>query len=643
MKKKSALIGAGVLILLLLALVLWPQGLDLAKYQRAYQRGQYAQVLQDLAPLVARNPQWWEGRELLGKAALAQDRLDLALEQVMALQQGGQKTGSLQVAIEAWLRENPLLPDQGEAVIAAVGEALPLAGESTWLIKSYVQILANLGREEELPAALGAYFAQPRQIDTDLFTVLLDANALMVAACPLEQVWEINLLLEENCSPGYSWRMATLYRLTDHAQLQGLQEKYPGDMLLTAAWARILPPQEGLALLLAWEQEKSPPQADREFYSAVKQNLVGLAEHIAPEHLDWLDSQQLMALAAEAAPWPEKCRLLLARAEEEGADGEVLALIRGALGGPKPRLTILTRRLSSPLQEGQLLISPSINSVFLSPDGSRLVLRRGNTGTLYNLVGGEETALPDSVGHPIYQWAPDSSRFAEADWQGENSVRVYDIWGRARSMDLGSEDYIPVGWRDNNSLWLQPYRAFPSELAPPLLLDVETGEITGLETPNLVNVTLKPGPEGTLAWNYQVGGCGLLKGGQVLETPTPTREIVGWVPNGSAVILSSYGRGLELWDGGAPRSLGVKGSFLGWKNGREFYWIQPLEKGEIIPAVYFLPYFLLWSQGKQYSLHSYDLATGKTDDLDVLGYIVAGAGSTVLTIANDQVRVYELP
>lgn len=638
MQKKVTLMGVGATILVLLAMFLVPSAPNLDKYKKALQRGQHQQVSRELGRELKRHPSWWEGRELMVEVALNQGRLDLVWGQLLALREGKQRITALQLELGTWLSDNDPDPQYVEEAIAQA--KLALGGEDywSWGVEYFLQMLVKLERGEEVPFAIDYLESRHTgEISFAFVDLLCSAHHLMVGACTSHQAWASSLVLEAKVGRN-PWRQYTLQWLPN-AQLASLQEEYPGDALLAAARAREMAPRQGLDFLLSWEGKNNVPEKDKEAYAELKTEIIGKAEVLLAQDLDELSIEHLYQAAMEATPWSEKCQVVLTRLVELEADPDVVARTGKAMAGPKPYLTIDAETITTgPLADWRDFI--------LSPDGNWLIICRGQEWSLCNLNTGVELPIPIQEPH-IWEWSPDSSRFAGSPWVGAEVITVFDIQGQATTLAPGPDRYIPRGWYDEQTLWVQPVdQEYLDSLGPPLLCNVQTGEVKAGEVTSMDNGALVPGPGEALAWIGENGDLYLIEDEQVVELSSPAEgdgwAISSWVPQGTGMIITD-GQGLKLWEGGLPRDLGVEGIFLGWKNSREFYWAQLLP-GEYYRVSY--PFSLggtILIYRAKTSLYTYNLATGEVEAVGVVGQILGATNNTVIVYAYGELRVYCLP
>ena len=634
MQKKLSLLGAGVIILALLALLLIPSAPAAEKYKYALEQGQYHRVCTGLARELEQNPRWGEGRRLLIDAALAQDRLDLAWEQILSLREGGQDIDSLQVQLDAWILVNDLDPECADAALTLVEKTLEAEDHWDWGWEFYLQILVKLGRGEDIPGAFKHFVAGHSGLLNDKSMMSLsDAYRLMLNTCSARELWEASVLLD-GLSPVFAARQWTPEVVGQRGQLDSLQEEFPAEALVAAAWARELDPDQGLAFLREWEGKNTVPEDALPLYGSMKAELIAGAGSLVPDDLRHLSSEHLFQAAVETMANRENCRVILARMEELGAEEDRLELVHSALTGPEPRFSLAAGKIA-----------------VLSPDGNWLVLNRGAQWILCDLNTGAEIPLFSQEEYVVWKWAPDSGRVAGAIWSGAEEIAVFDTRGRAAFLRPGPEAYVPVGWYDELTLWVQPARVsyvYMHWLGQPLLCNVETGEVRAHAVMDRIDIRLAPGPQGAIAWHDANGAPCLLQGEETVALMPPSRYIESWVPDGSGVILAGGG-GLGVWRQGSLQMWISNAYFLGWKDQTHFYWSRPLSEEYYEPAPQVISYDYPYGIAMQMpavakaSLHTYDLATGRTEAVGIVGDVLAAADNTVLILVGDRIWVYSLP
>ncbi len=610
MRKKLSYIGAGLLGVGFLVYLLLPSPFTLEKYERALEREQYTQVCTALGREVRRNPDNWQARQLLAEAALARGSLDLALEQIWALWAGGQSTWELENKAKTLLQDNHFTAqkaDQG----AALGQELLVDNPPwAWGANFHLLLLLQYDLGTKVPPALKE-LACKYQGATGDYEFVFQAYELMLKSCSPGEIWETSVSLEEN-SGDYYWRATALKQIADSEELPNLQQEYPGDALLAATVADKMEPRAGLDFLRAWGAKNVVPDCDLLAYNYVRLGLIDRAQTLQAEDLEGMSRPSLCQAALDGAPWPGKSKFVLDYLLQLGPASQEEAAIREVLGGPVPDL----------FYEADI--------TYLAPNGDWLIWTEGQKSFLLNLPTNKRTPLPDTESLMVWKWAPDSTCFT--GWQpftDETSIILFDLRGSAVALP-GTESYQAIGWQDEDTLWLRPRLDW---LAPDWgvyqLYQVSTGKIQPSESVP-TGVDLFPGPRGNLAWNHWSDEISLLRGSSefILDCPG-YRSIMSWLPDGSGLILFGEGN-LDLWTGEMVEPLVAGGYFLGWKNQAQFYWGRALPSPVGEPSGY-------------YSLHTYDLVTGETADLKIVGIFAAAAGNTVLSYNYGRYRVYLLP
>lgn len=613
----------------LLVLLLYPWTPSLEKYTRFYEQGLYVEVSSSLLRELERNPDWHEARALLVKAELAQGRLDLALEQLEALKAAGWETPPLELNVTFWTRgDGNLDPDYTEAAVETARRIAEANVTWDWGVELYLQLLLRLERVEAIPGALALFAANHSPVESyDLYFLVKEAWDTMVGDIDAQVLWETSVLLEEKL-PGTSWRQNAIWKIAEAGGAEALHAQYPHDIFLASVYAQTLPPQEGLALLRDWEQENTVAPEAQLYYSSVKSMIIGRAETFVHDDLNWIRPDHLLDLAIDRVFMPDT-GYILERLEAGGDYTREVDMLRSSLGGPKPYLAMT----------GYYPV--------ISPDGHWAVARTDSDWRLYNLESGEEVTRIVNPGSMTWTWSGDSSKVAGADWRGYGPITIYDTQGGSFQLGFETENYLPLGWYNKDTLWVQPVRASAVAYTwwgQPLLCNIETGEVAAHPDMDKSEMAFFPGPKDAMGWKPTTGGPSIMLAGKVYQDDRRSLNILSWRRDGSGVIANS-GRELYLWSGQEAKPLAITGYFLGWRNSTEFYWLQPVKEGivPVSPITRFMESYFLSLHSVPSKLMTYNLQTGRIESMGVVGNITAAAGKTALLVKYGDILVIRLP
>lgn len=625
--KKYTLIGAAVLALVFLGLFLLPSPPDLEKFQPMYDRGLYAEVSSGLATALEDNPDWQEGRVLLVQAALNNGRLDTALANLAVLKDAGFLTENLEYQLDAWLQDNIPAKEHAEALAATVRELAETKADWHWVRQFNLKVLVKLGKGANLLEAMELLASLPPECfnSFELITAADNAWQIVAGEGDYASLWRVSIVLDLAHGQDF-WRQRFLYANLDQAAYQELHAQDPGDAFLVLATTWGMEPHDALARLREWEQDYPVSPDSEEFYSLFKRSMIIRdVSTLEPADLIRVKPHHLLEAAIDSVLNVRKCGIILDRLEETGEFAQEVRTLRGVLKNPKPYQVLAG--VMQPYYYSALFSSR------LSPNGKNVVAVINNReGVIYNLAAGTQHSLesPDFSGSWTWVWAPDSSLVVMADIRQPKAIRIYTAKGELlHHLEFADSMYAPLGWYDEETLWVQAVALDGQYYGRAMLCDVESGNIR--EAQGLAQIpsfpgrtTFIPGPKGNLAW-YDQSGYAMLRDGEVMEGDRPI-EIISWSPNGSGVLVKLIQK-LFLWEGGELKPLGIGGDFLGWRNDREFYWVSKFSDG------------MDWDA----KLMGYDLKTGKTQDYNLVGSWAAAAGDKAVVSAGQEIVIYSVP
>lgn len=595
--KRFKIIGAVILVAAVVVLLLLPDAGSMEKYEDMYQRGLYDQVSRSLQRELERKPKWHEARKLLVKAELKQNRLDSAVFHLLALEGEDIDVSSLTLLVDDWLLSNKLSPAQAEPVLALLSRRLEAKATCPEIVGLYLQLVAEYQDVSHIPGALKLVMEAQIEFKPEMPSLIFQALRRLNEE-DVETLWDTGMMLDNltdrSIRDSYMlhWRYWVLHMAPPEA-LDSLREKYPGDAYLAINHAHLLEPAAGLAFLRGWEQQYAVDDSDSAapFYSQLKLALLQNTDSLDQGDFVYLEPQELMNLALICTDQPAKCQVILDWLEQRYYYPDMVQAARAALKGPQPCL-----RLPG------FIIS-------ISPDEKRII--RGTTSGIYinNIQGGEaELVSQDCLGATVF-WTPDSSKFILHD-ENHGDTKYYSAGeGICRDLDFGGQAYRVLGWHGPNTLWIRKTTELNRAIGPYLVCNIDTGEIlTPEEEPVPVWAEyLFPGPEGALAWRGK-NKIWMLKGEKTLELSAPG-DILGWIPDGSGLILDVHGQ-IRFWTGGEMEPTAAKGKFLGWRNDNIFYWTpESMEFGVS-------------------KLMGCNLKTGEIIDYQLLGNWTAAVGKT---------------
>lgn len=593
--KRFKIIGAVILAVVVAVLILLPDTDNIEKYEDMYQRGLYDQVSHGLERELRRKPQWHEGRKLLVKAELEQDRLDSAVFHLLALEEDEVEVYSLVLLVDKWLLSNKLSPAQAEEVLELLGRRLEENATGKEIVVLYLQLVAEYQDVRHIPGSLKLVMEAPVDLDSEMISFFFEALNRLTE--DIDTLWETGLMLDNLTASSIRdsfmlhWRFSIMHMVQPTA-LDALREKHPGDAYLAINHALLLEPAAGLEFLRQWEQQFAVDAGTVPNYSQIKLGLLLNTDSLNQEDLVHLDSEKLIYLALNCTDQPAKCQVILDWLEQRNYDPDMVQAARAALKGPKPCLRLPGYVIS------------------ISPDGEKII--RGDASGIYlsNIRGGEtELGLKDFIGAVF--WKPDSSSFVLHNAYFGDTHFYSAREGTCRKLDFGGQAYQVLGWHGTNTLWIFDITEIYRGIGSYLVYNIDTGEIQPPEdelAPDWVE-SLFPGPAGALAYK-ETSKVRMLRGEKTFELSVPG-VILGWIPDGSGLIFDVRGQ-IRYWTGAELLYTEAKGQFLGWRNDRVFYWTpdEPMEFGVS-------------------KLMGYDLKTGEIIDYQLLGIWTAAAGKTV--------------
>lgn len=681
--KSKYSIGIGLIVLVVVALMLWPRGTDLERLNNMYERGQYEAVYTQLGKALEKKPDWHEARELLVKAAIKGDRPDLALAHMTDLVRAGEGTAHLEVQFDSWLSQFAtwereqlypwleeqigLLPEEErdlwleqynffleerydsldqefslwlqeqfitwmkdyqnqevpKALLAAAAEGYAL-GHWEWIREVYLELLSRFGCAEEIPLVVEEIFA----VQTNIKNISLAWSAVEQAG-DYQALWELSTFLDNRGQGRNQYRQDVLYIHRSKPHVLGqLAVKFPGDALLAAAKAQEMEPEEGLDFLRQWEEKHEVEAAAREYYSTAKASLLVDVELPAEKDFHNITSSRLIQVAAEWLDHPKKCNLVLDYLAQDFP--HEVGILRAGLKVPK----------SCDFLEGH---SPS-----LSPDETMLGYYSSGP-VLYELATQNKKELDIEAYGPVkWMWKPDSSGVAvNSSWH--HQVEIFDRSGKRQGEELVFDGGLEVlGW-DNGDLLVSG----STHLERPLLLfNPDTGEFKPADPamPSDPWAILFLGSHGNWASQESGRSITMLLDKEVYRLESMTMGIVSWLPDGSGLLLSqaSEEKRFYLWTGGEPEKLGVQGRFLGWKNEDEFYWARDFgRETQDLDRFYFweIKDSLIWGPGdtrpELAQLMGYNIRTHDERDYKLAGNWQCAVGNTAIS-AGLKIRIYHL-
>lgn len=607
-------IGMGLLVLIMVALILWPKGADLERLNNMFERGQYEAVCAQLELALEDKPNWYEARKLMVSAALGAGQLDLALTHLVALQETG-PTGTEEKAVSDWLVLNCPTPAQGDNALAIVRDNIEDSSRWAWIKEFYVKLLIKLERPQDIPDALELIISseQGRLSDSLMNPVALGWE--YVAECQgLIELWQLSSQLDYSIAESsvpWTWRGRVLGR-TLFTEVAELQKEFPGDPVLAAGLALYQQDDAGLEFLRQWEADYTVDGTSLPWFSTVKFDLLRSAQSVGPDDFSHITPNQLLQLAADSTHEPGKCRVILSYLEEGDYYPQQVGILRAALKGPNSVLSL------------------AAYEAVLSSDGNWLSFKLdATTGKIYNLKTEESYTLRSLFFGSTWMWAPDSSQVAYISEYYPEIIEIFDTRGVLLSRVEFQGYYLLLGWRDAKTIWVQEYDPrYRSFLAPPLLCDLKSGRLfPSPEDFSSSSVNLSPGPRGFLAWEDN-GEIWLKQGKELSTLQGGSTVIVSWIPDGRGLVLNRDGE-LYLWTGAEPEPLGMQGVsfiFLGWRNEKEFYYGVEIEETH------------------SFRVMSYNIRTQGVTEYNLVGSRwLAAAGKTAVSSSSGMVEVYRLP
>lgn len=597
-------LGVGGIFLVILTLILWPTTADLDRLQEMYERGQHEAVCSQLERELKAKPDWHEARELLVKSAIQAGRVDIAVVHLAELRSAGSYIEIMTGQLDLRIGDNapaPVFPDAAMETVRTIVEDNP---DWAWVNSFYLGLLVKLERAEDISGALELMLMAKVQIFTAKIWQAWDMVALN-ADCA--ELWKVSTLLDGVTY--HSWRERALLEILDMEMLTSLQEEFPGDPILAAGLAQHLQGREGLDYLKQWEQDYRISGNGYGYYSNAKASLLYQAESIGREDLNLVALNHILQVAIESIHEPEKCQILLGWLEERNTFLDYAAVVREASSERKPAMTILSPLLS-PSERNQSLFREEGSQSNLSPDGSCLGVFTMEGTRIINLDNDSDVLLPGINSYVYWFWAANSKMAAVFK---DGPIIIFNNKGEiVDQIELASEYYYPAGWQGNDILWIQPLSGRS------IMVDFKEGEV---QTSRYREVF--PGSSGDLAWWGDQGEIVYQRGEEIVKLPQ-FLNFISWFPDGSGMLLKGDNR-FQLWVDTQPKDLGIKGTFLGWRNDEEFYWLKSL--GDDVQAG---------------MLMGFNIRTGKITDYDMLGYWRAAAGKTVLGQGYGTV-IYRLP
>lgn len=608
--------GVALLILGISVLLLRPSTPDIDKLREMYERGQYSAVRAQLERELRADPDWYEARELLVLVLLEDGDLDLVLTSLAELRKSGDIM-ALESFLSGWLRDASLPAEQANSALETVRTGVDANPLWPWLNEFYLELLIKIQYAQEIPGALRwIATAQSGQLSDRLSHLFSAAWSEAAVQLSPGELWQLSVELDYSLPEDSSaWRRRALFHF-DLDEVIEAQREFPQDPVLISNLASRQEAQRGLELLREWEKSYSVDDYWLSWYASAKINLLSRAHTVGPKDFRWLSSVQLLSIAVNSIPQPEKCRVILKFLDERNECPEDIEIVRAALRGPKP---VFTLQGSRPV---------------LSPDGKWLIIDTdATTARLYNLETKESISLSiaDYLGNNPWVWAPDSRMAARVAESYQNSIAVYDIQGELRHQAALEGNYIILGWYDSKTLWVQETDSNDNSPAGiPLLLKIESGEISTSSVDFPLSVTnFCPGPRGCVAW-VDSGAINIFQHDKLFKLELNNYAPASWTPDGGSLLLCSSGfpAYFALWTGNEPEPLGIEGAFLGWRSGEEYYW------GEGFAGT-----SECWVRG-------YNIRTGEVIDYYCIGdsFRQAAAANTIVSgLRGQEIAVYRLP
>ena len=382
-------------------------------------------------------------------------------------------------------------------------------------------MVAEYQDARHIPGALKLFMEAHVEFEHQMWSLVFQAWEKLSSAGDIDALWDTGIMLDNLTDSSIRnqymlyWRLAIM-NMASPAALDSLWEKHPEDALLAINHALLLEPATGLEFLLSWEQSYVVDDSAVPYYSRLKLALLNNVDRLDQADFAYLDPQELMECAFNCIDQPAKCKDILDWLEQHNYYPDMVPLVRAALKGPKPFLSL----------PGYV--------VSISPDGEKIIRVDASGIYLSNIRGGEAELISEDT--------------------------------------FGGQAYQVLRWLSSNTLWVRRVNDLNRAVGSYLVYNIDTGEVMTPEEEQLVPdwaESLFPGPEGALAWTGK-NKIWMLKGEQTFELSAPG-YILGWIPDGSGLLLDIHGQ-ISCWTGGEMEPTEAKGKFLGWRNNRVFYW-----------------------------------------------------------------------
>ncbi|HQE24351.1 MAG TPA: hypothetical protein PLM20_10680 [Syntrophomonadaceae bacterium] len=512
----------GIALLLIIvavaAVLLIPRksGDTLARCQELYDKRDYAACSRILTKELAKSPDWHEGRKLLVKAQFADNDLLGALSNYLYLSEAGDRSMKRTILDKLAAAEKDIQRQARELIGKKLSEnadldttrefaaEFELAVENLPGALSHLQILSSRGKPsrelESRAARLCSSYAQWEKLLNELkdpplswvqgmkLLFALEHEDIELAGKALAEIEDISIIPEDITAKTYdlglnrglavaldlalkahnsSWVEEVLAKLelmeADEikSQLPALLTLLPEEpRLLVLSAFYLLPPSQGLDLLVELENNGYEPEGDYYVYVSGKLDLLSQVKDFDPKYMRFVFDapvetawDNLVMTYMKSNP---KGLLALADfVEEHGrkADAEMMRTVAN-YSSPLPK--VIWQRPG---------VDPS--NLRLSPDGKWLICtfisESSSEILVVNLRTGEETSFDtsyDFVSH-YWHWSRDSKQTAASVLQGQDSVAlIISTAGgkvqRPRELPVPADSEI-LGWMDNTNLALKVY------------------------------------------------------------------------------------------------------------------------------------------------------------------------------------------
>jgi hypothetical protein len=509
----------GIALLLVIVAVVailfipWKTVDAMAKCQKLYDQGEYAACSRVLTKRLAKNPDWHEGRKLLLKAQLADNDPLGALPNYLFLSEAGDMSTKRTILDKLAQSEKDIQQQARELMKKTLDEkpdhdiTREFAAEFELVVENlpgalhHLEVLSSRGKpslklESRAARSCSDYSQWEKYMDELLakdpqlpwpqgmkLLYALEHGDVELASKVLAGIEDLSIIPEDITAKIFdfclnrglvvamdialktqnsSWVEEVLAKLAlmeadeIKSQLPALLNLLPDEpRLLVLSAFYLLPPSQGLDLLVDLENKGYEPEGDYYVYVSGKLDLLSQVEKFDPKYMRFVFDAPVETawdnLVMTYMQSNRKGLLALADFVEEHDREADAKMLRTVANYSKPLPKVIWQRSG---------LDPS--NLSLSPDGKLLICTlisdTSSEFLVVNLNTGEETTFDtsyDFVSH-YWHWSPDSSQAAASVRKGQDSVALIISTAKGKVQQPRElsvpEDSELLGWMDNKNL-----------------------------------------------------------------------------------------------------------------------------------------------------------------------------------------------